>query len=70
MSRYIFAFYWSCEINYHHNYKVYKDEHIYHGGIPDMIQVGKHQFIEWEVVEVWLSLMDHGYVLFSSVFIG
>ncbi|KAF8436849.1 hypothetical protein L210DRAFT_869872, partial [Boletus edulis BED1] len=47
-----------CEINYHHNFKVFKGERTYYGGIPDTIQISEHQFVERQVIEMWLSLMD------------
>ena len=52
-----------CKVNYHHDFKVYKGEHIYYEGIPDIIQAGEHQFIERKVVKMWLALMDSGYVI-------
>ncbi|KAF8445913.1 hypothetical protein L210DRAFT_3392409 [Boletus edulis BED1] len=49
----------ACEINYHYNFKVFKGERTYYGGIPDIIQVSEHQFLERQVIEMWMSLMDH-----------
>ncbi|KAG9310197.1 hypothetical protein JVU11DRAFT_9837 [Chiua virens] len=49
----------ACKINYHHNFKVFKGEHTYYGGIPDIIQISEHQFVECQVIEMWLVLMDH-----------
>jgi hypothetical protein len=48
-----------CEINYHHNFKVFKVEHTYYSGIPDVVQINEHQFMERQVIEMWLALMDH-----------
>ncbi|KAG9316081.1 hypothetical protein JVU11DRAFT_3752 [Chiua virens] len=49
----------ACEINYHHNFKVFKGERTYYGGIPDIVQISEHQFVECQVIEMWLALMDH-----------
>lgn len=54
----------ACQINYHHNYKVFEDKRMYYGGISDIIQVGEHQFVERQVIQMWMSLMDHWYVCF------
>jgi hypothetical protein len=48
----------ACWINYHHNFKVAKAEHIYYGGIPTIIQTSEHQFVERRVIEMWITLMD------------
>ncbi|KAF8547820.1 hypothetical protein OG21DRAFT_1599609 [Imleria badia] len=48
----------ACQTNYHHNFKVYQGRRTYYGGIPDMLQVGEHRFVERQVVEMWLTLMD------------
>jgi hypothetical protein len=48
----------ACRINYHHNFKVAKAEHIYYGGIPTIIQTSEHQFVERRVIEMWITLMD------------
>ena len=53
----------ACEVNYHHNFKVYKGERTYYGGVPDIVQASEHQFIEHQVIEMWLSLMDNWYVI-------
>ncbi|KAN0096936.1 hypothetical protein V8E55_001382 [Tylopilus felleus] len=42
----------ACEVNYHHNFKVYKGERTYYGGVPDIIQASEHQFIERQVIEI------------------
>ena len=55
-----------CEINYHHNFKVSKGERVYYGGVPDVVQIGEHQFVERQVIEIWLSLLDHWYVFTLS----
>jgi len=35
-----------CSINYHHNYHVENNRRIYYDGVPEIIQVSKHQFVE------------------------
>lgn len=49
----------ACEINYHHNFKVFKGIRTYYGDIPDIVQISEHQFVERQVIEMWLALMDH-----------
>lgn len=51
-----------CKINYHYNFKVFNGKHTYYGGIPDIIQISEHQFMECQVIVMWMSLMDHWYV--------
>lgn len=46
-----------CRINYHHNFRIENGQRIYHNGIPDVIQVGEHQFIERRVVDLWINMM-------------
>ena len=46
-----------CSTNYHHNFSVSADFHTYYGGVPDLIQVGEHQFIEKRVVNLFIGMM-------------
>ncbi|KAF8968974.1 hypothetical protein BDZ97DRAFT_1654410 [Flammula alnicola] len=47
-----------CNVNYHHNFYIHQGRRIYYGtGIPDVIQVGEHQFVERKVIELWTTLM-------------
>ncbi|EDR07736.1 uncharacterized protein LACBIDRAFT_298235 [Laccaria bicolor S238N-H82] len=46
-----------CKVNYHSNFHVHQGKRVYYGGIPDVIQVGEHQFVEHKVVELWVTLM-------------
>jgi len=51
-----------CHINYHHNYSVSGSSTIpytctYYDGIPAILQVGEHQFVERKVIDLWISLM-------------
>ncbi|KAF8545563.1 hypothetical protein OG21DRAFT_1429077 [Imleria badia] len=59
-----------CDVNYHHNFKVYKGEHTYYGGVPDIIQVGEHQFVECQVIKMWLIFVTNatGLYYFSPIF--
>jgi hypothetical protein len=54
--------YVACGINYHHNVKVFKGERTYYGGVPNIIQISEHQFVERPMIEMWLALMDQWYV--------
>ncbi|KAF8057809.1 hypothetical protein FPV67DRAFT_1677039 [Lyophyllum atratum] len=47
----------SCNINYHHNYSVEKDKRTYYDGIPEIIQVGEHQFMERKLIQLWITMM-------------
>ena len=40
------------------NFKVVKGKHIYYSGIPNTIQTSEHQFVECQVIEMWITLMD------------
>jgi hypothetical protein len=46
-----------CDINYHHNFRVFNGERIYYDNLPDIIQVGEHQFVERKLIDVWISMM-------------
>lgn len=45
----------ACRTNYHHNYTVQAGIRTYYGGVPDIIQVGEHQFVERRVLELFAS---------------
>ena len=48
----------ACKVNYHHNFGVRNDQRIYYdNGIPDIIQIGEHQFVECDVVKLWITSM-------------
>ncbi|KAF8056266.1 hypothetical protein FPV67DRAFT_650208 [Lyophyllum atratum] len=48
----------SCHVNYHHNYRVEKGQRIYYDGpVPEIIQVGEHQFMERKMVQMWITMM-------------
>lgn len=46
-----------CSTNYHHNFSVNTEFRTYYGGVPDLIQVGEHQFIEKRVVNLFIGMM-------------
>jgi len=48
----------ACKVNYHHNFCVRENKRIYYNdAIPDVIQVGEHQFVERHVIELWINSM-------------
>jgi hypothetical protein len=46
-----------CGTNYHHNFRVKEGVRTYYDGIPDIIQVGEHQFTERRLIQLWITLM-------------
>lgn len=46
-----------CRTNYHHNFHVKDGVRTYHDGVPDVIQVGEHQFVEQRVIQMWRDMM-------------
>ena len=46
-----------CNTNYHHDYSVKDDVRTYYEGVPDVIKVGDHQFVEREVLNLFTGLM-------------
>jgi len=46
-----------CRTSYHYNFFVKNGCRVYYDGIPDIIQVGRHQFIERRVIELWINSM-------------
>lgn len=47
----------ACKINYHHNFYVQSGIRNYYSGIPDILQVAEHQFVERKLVNLWITLM-------------
>ena len=47
----------ACKINHHHNYSIKNGQHTYYDDIPDIIQVGEHQFVGCRVIHLWINLM-------------
>lgn len=50
-----------CATSYHANYLVNGGCRTYHPGIPDLIQVGEHQFVEAKPIETWQANMLFGW---------
>jgi hypothetical protein len=46
-----------CNTNYHHGYSIKDKIRTFYPGIPDVVQVGGHQFVETRVVRMWRTLM-------------
>ncbi|PPQ76915.1 hypothetical protein CVT24_008929 [Panaeolus cyanescens] len=47
----------ACRTTYHNNYSVKDRIRTYYGGVPDAIEVGKHQFVSKNVANMFMSLM-------------
>lgn len=45
-----------CHTNHHHNYAVRNGVRVYYSGIPEIIEVAKHSFVERRVLELFRSL--------------
>ncbi|TFK45431.1 hypothetical protein OE88DRAFT_1721508 [Heliocybe sulcata] len=46
-----------CQTTYYHNYSVYQGIRTYYQGVPQVIQVGEHQYVEREVLNLFVGLM-------------
>ena len=46
-----------CRTNYHNNFSVCDDVCTYYPGVPGLLQVGEHQFVEKALVNLWVDLM-------------
>ncbi len=45
-------------MNYHHNFRVINKQRIYNfSEIPDILQIGEHQFAETSVINQWIFMM-------------
>ncbi|PPR05018.1 hypothetical protein CVT24_010211 [Panaeolus cyanescens] len=47
----------ACSTTYHHNYWVQDKVRMYYPGVPDAIEIGKHQFVRRNVAALFLNLM-------------
>ncbi|KAF8967557.1 hypothetical protein BDZ97DRAFT_1980385 [Flammula alnicola] len=47
----------ACKTTFHNNYSVYNRIRTYYPGVPDAIEVGKHQFVARDVLNMFLNLM-------------
>ncbi|KAJ7112413.1 hypothetical protein C8R43DRAFT_1138890 [Mycena crocata] len=50
-----------CKTNYHNNFSVNGGTRTYYQGIPNLIQIGEHQFAELKLVNMWISSMLLGW---------
>ncbi|KJA15025.1 hypothetical protein HYPSUDRAFT_72271 [Hypholoma sublateritium FD-334 SS-4] len=55
-----------CCTSYHHNYSVQNARRTYYPGIPNIIQVGDHQFVETKVIASWQAHMLFGWFSASN----
>ncbi|KAF8240688.1 hypothetical protein L208DRAFT_1231955, partial [Tricholoma matsutake] len=47
-----------CNTNYHHNFFINDGTHTYYDSvILDVLQVGEHQFAEWQLIQMWMTSM-------------
>ncbi|KAF7354501.1 hypothetical protein MVEN_01139400 [Mycena venus] len=53
-----------CHRRYHHNYYVHKESSLrtYYGGVPDVVQVAQHFFIESALLELFSNCMAFGWL--------
>ncbi|KAF8879155.1 hypothetical protein BD779DRAFT_1447120 [Infundibulicybe gibba] len=47
-----------CNINYHHDYFVKAGQRTYYDTIPDILQIGEHQFAERQLISMWRINMN------------
>lgn len=47
----------ACNTNYHHNFSVNNAIWTYYDGIPNVLQVGEHQFAERRLIQLWITMM-------------
>ncbi|KAF8884482.1 hypothetical protein BD779DRAFT_1443171, partial [Infundibulicybe gibba] len=48
---------YTCATSYSLNYSVHKGIRTYYGGVPNIIEVGKHQFVERDVLNLFVGMM-------------
>lgn len=56
-TKYILNFILDCKVNYHHNFRIVDKQRIYNCGIPDILQIGEHQFAETSLINQWITMM-------------
>src|SRR6202035_5606190 len=47
-----------CQTSYHHDFSVKNKVRTYYDHIPDVIQVGSHQFVERALIQLWRTDMN------------
>jgi hypothetical protein len=50
-----------CQTSYHKNFSVHDGQRTYYPGVPELIQIGEHQFVEVTVVKTWCAEMLFGW---------
>ncbi|KAJ7761416.1 hypothetical protein B0H16DRAFT_1719581 [Mycena metata] len=57
-------YYRACKTRYYHNYHVHKKTSVrsYYGGVPDVVQVAQHFFIESALLELFANNMVFGWL--------
>lgn len=55
-----------CYTSYHNNYSVCDGQRMYSPGIPELIQIGEHQFVEVAVVKMWRTEMLFGWYVYLN----
>lgn len=56
-----------CNTSYEHDYSVNANMRTYYDGIPDVIEVGEHQFVEREVLNLFTGLMLLSWLVLSTL---
>ncbi|KAJ8693235.1 hypothetical protein PTI98_010474 [Pleurotus ostreatus] len=51
-----------CQTHYHTDYHIHKSQRTYYGGIPDIIQVAQHFFIENALLELFVAGQVFGWI--------
>lgn len=50
-----------CHTSYHKNYSVYDGQWTYSPGVPELIQIEGHQFVEIAIMKMWHTEMLFGW---------
>ncbi|KAK0449351.1 hypothetical protein EV421DRAFT_1889154 [Armillaria borealis] len=58
---------YGCKQIYHHNYYIKNGMRFYYNIVPDIIQIGDHQFVEKRLVESWRLSMNLAWVFASNL---
>ncbi len=53
-----------CQTRYHIDYNIQKSQRTYYGGVPDVIQVAQHFFIESSLLELFVAGQVFGWFVF------
>jgi CxC5 like cysteine cluster associated with KDZ transposases len=55
----------ACNTQYHSNFSVHEGQRTYYPGIPEFIEVGKHQFVEQVVARMWITNLLLGWSVYT-----